>query len=171
MGFRFTPGCDCCSVCTEFLFAGNGANFPGGTVLWTNISPGITADDNNNVSAAFGAGEARLASSDHGFSIPAAATITSITVRVEHSRVGGAIVPILAAALTANGAAIWPGSGAPGAVGVSTTVNTTDFTMLFPGMTPAEVNLPTFGAVLTVTGFGPLTVLIDYVSIRVCYNT
>jgi hypothetical protein len=157
MGFRFTPGCDCCSVCTEFLFAGNGANFPGGTVLWTNISPGITADDNNNVS--------------DGFSIPAAATITSITVRVEHSRVGGAIVPILAAALTANGAAIWPGSGAPGAVGVSTTVNTTDFTMLFPGMTPAEVNLPTFGAVLTVTGFGPLTVLIDYVSIRVCYNT
>lgn len=173
-------------ICTAFTFAGAGnattdQHVGQGTEQWQDV--GNIVSDDNIVANVFlrdaGLVTYALRSSNHGFSIPALATITSIVVRVEKHQtpVTGSLIEDLAVRLYSSGAYLGTNKAIAGSW-----PTTTGQVFIYGGVsdtwgrswTPAEINSGDFGLGIWCKQNGSgvnARANVDYVSIRVCYTT
>ena len=159
------------SASSETRFAGAAASAAGsgGAVAWTD--PGnATADDGAAASASEGLSE-YLKATAFGFSVPAGAAVTGVTLAVErHSDLGNSAD--LSVKLVKGGAvsgsekstgAGWPDSPAVAAYG-----GPSDLWGL--ALTPADVNAAGFGAAVAASVGALDTAFVDYIKLTIHYT-
>jgi len=145
-----------------------------GTIAWTNPS-NASASDNIYATASLLATQIThyLKSTNFGFAIPTDATVIGVTVDIERSQTGvGAAVNDSSVKLVKGGTI----SGNEKATG--TTYPTTDAYATYGSasdlwgltLTPADINLSTFGVVIASTDTVAGTAQIDHVRITIDYT-
>jgi hypothetical protein len=153
---------------TGNVFAGTGENLAGiGATAWTN--PGNIVSDNATDATNNGSSSNYLVARNYGLSVPGAATITGITVRIELSEHSPGSETLNARLQDENGALI--GSGKTASVtGTTKTVYTYGSTSDLWGatLTPAIVNDADFGVRFWFTTSHDIRV--DYVTLAVEYT-
>jgi hypothetical protein len=153
---------------TGNIFAGTGENLAGiGATAWTN--PGNIVSDNATDATNNGSSSNYLVARNYGFSVPGAATIAGITVRIELSEHSPGSETLNARLQDENGALI--GSGKTASVtGTTKTVYTYGSTSDLWGatLTPAIVNDVDFGVRFWFTTSHDIRV--DYVTLAVEYT-
>jgi LPXTG-site transpeptidase (sortase) family protein len=169
---------------TPAYAAASGPNFPGtgtdvagvGTIAWAN--PGnVTSDNNVNATATTNGVTHYLQATNYGFAIPAAATITGITVIIGRYGTTGAgndvrdnVVSLIKGGVVVTGAGSnlaatgtdWPAAEAAATYGGTTNLWGTTWT-------PANINAANFGVALSVTTNGR-TANVDYIQVTVTYT-
>ena len=161
------------------LFAGSGADVPDGvgTITWSNAS-GLSADDNNYVSATTNGSTHYLQATNYNFGIPADATIDGILVtigRYVDGSAGGtdardAVVSLIKAGTVTGNNLAYTGTGPdwPTTEGTRTYGSLTS-NLWGSSWTPADLNASNFGVALSISIGNNRTAYVDYIQVTVQY--